>query len=182
VRAEGVLGGSPEADRCIYYVGKYVHKGIGEVHEATTAGQKGHLQRLWEAFRFEPCSPTCANWLRYGVQPEHAKPGLCRGKVHRHENLGFGGRRVLVSRKWSGTTLADHRADRRNWVRGLLGLPADPDPDRFLWIPASPRDPDVKPRELRLMLAVADRARWKSERAAALGTGAAAKTPDEPAA
>jgi hypothetical protein len=84
VRAEGVLGGSPEADRCIDYVGKYMHKGSGEVHEATTPGQKEHLQRLWEAFRFEPCSPTCANWLRYGVQPKHAKPGLepgfCRAR------------------------------------------------------------------------------------------------------
>lgn len=61
-----------------------------------------------------PCSPTCANWLRDGVQPEGAKagqqPGYCRGKAHRHQTLGFGGRRVLVSRKWSGKTLAVQRA------------------------------------------------------------------------
>jgi hypothetical protein len=28
----------------------------------------------------------------------------------------YGGRRVLVSRKWSGKTLADHKADRRAWT------------------------------------------------------------------
>jgi hypothetical protein len=172
VRAEGVLGGSPQAERCINYVGKYMHKGIGEVHEATTPRQQEHLQRLWEAFRYEPCSPTCANWLRYGVQPKGARsgmePGFCRGKAHRHETLGFGGRRVLVSRKWSGKTLADHRADRRNWVRGLLGLDDDPDSSKYLWIKAAPSDPDVQPKEIRLMLAIADRTRWKQEREAAL--------------
>ena len=35
-------------------------------------------------------------------------PVADRGKAHRHETLGFGGRRVLVSRKWSGKTLAVH--------------------------------------------------------------------------
>jgi len=29
-------------------------------------------------------------------------PGLCKGKAHKRENLGYGGRRCLVSRKWSG--------------------------------------------------------------------------------
>jgi hypothetical protein len=49
---------------------------------------------------------TCANWLRYGVLPKNAKPGLrpgyCKGKAHRREYLDDAGRRILVSRKWSG--------------------------------------------------------------------------------
>jgi Replication initiator protein, pSAM2 len=39
-------------------------------------------------------------------------PGHCSHKAHDRANLGLGGRRVLVSRKWTGTTLAVHRADR----------------------------------------------------------------------
>jgi hypothetical protein len=68
-----------------------------------------------------------------------------------------------VSRKWSGKTLADHRADQRNWVRDLLGLEDDPDPGRYLWVQAAPGDPDVLPRENRLLLAIADRSRWRDE-------------------
>jgi hypothetical protein len=30
------------------------------------------------------------------------RPGWCRSKAHDRENLGLGGRRVLVSRQWSG--------------------------------------------------------------------------------
>jgi hypothetical protein len=32
--------------------------------------------------------------------------------------------RRLVSRKWSGKTLADHRADRRTWLTSMLGISA----------------------------------------------------------
>ena len=167
VRAEGVLAGSQDAERCINYVGKYLTKSVDACHEVTSDRQQEHLDRLYQALRYEPCSPTCANWLRYGVQPRHPKPGLqpgyCKGKAHRYETLGYGGRRVLVSRKWSGKTLADHRADQRNWVRELLGLDNDPDKDRYLWVPAAPNDPDVMPRENRLLLAIADRTRWRKE-------------------
>ena len=44
---------------------------------------------------------TCANWLRYGIQPKNARPGLvpgrCKGKAHHPDHLGYAGRRVLVS-------------------------------------------------------------------------------------
>ncbi len=86
----------------------------------TTDAQAAHAGAL----RYEPCSPTCANWLRYGIQPKPARAGLrpgCRkGKAHRREYLGYAGRRVLVSRKWSGKTLADHRADRKDWLLSSL--------------------------------------------------------------
>jgi hypothetical protein len=55
---------------------------------------------------------------------EGMRPGRCTGKAHRREYLGYAGRRVLVSRKWSGKTLADHRADRKNWLLQTLGLSA----------------------------------------------------------
>lgn len=48
-------------------------------------------------------------------------------------------------------------------MRNLLGLPADTASNRYLWIPASASDPDVLPRENRLVLAIADRARWRDE-------------------
>ena len=59
--------------------------------------------------------------------------------------------------------LADHRADRRAWDRDLLGLPEDPDADNYLWVQAAPTDPDVLPRENRLLVAIADRSRWRDQ-------------------
>ena len=41
-------------------------------------------------------------------------------EAHSREHLGLGGRRVLVSRGWSGKTLAGHRADRSEVVRQAL--------------------------------------------------------------
>jgi hypothetical protein len=79
---------------------------------------------LAEEVRWLPCAPTCANWLRFGVQPKGASsgmvPGHCKHKAHDRANLGIGGRRVLVSRKWSGKTLAGHKADRAAVVRAAL--------------------------------------------------------------
>ncbi|MDQ1293555.1 MAG: hypothetical protein QG608_1436, partial [Actinomycetota bacterium] len=85
----------------------------------------------------------------------------CRGKAHRREHLGYGGRRILVSRKWSGKTLADHRYDRRAWVLATLGTsPEDMTRDRYLWRPAGPHDP-VAPLSRRLLTAIAERQRWR---------------------
>jgi hypothetical protein len=107
----------------------------------------------------EPCSPTCANWLRYGIQPKNAKPnmrpGACKGKAHRREYLGYAGRRVLVFRKWSGKTLADHRADRKNWLIETLDLPAT-DPTRYAWEAVAPGDQDRMPIAQRMLHVVAD--------------------------
>jgi len=75
--------------------------------------------------RWLPCIPGCGNWLRYGIQPRDAGPGLragsCPSKAHDGEHLGLGGRRVLVSRrKWTDKTLDVHRADRAAVVRQVL--------------------------------------------------------------
>ena len=115
--AQGVLAGSKDAARCIGYLTKYLTKQVADCHEAANDAQRAHVKRLADGLRFEPCSPRCSNWLRYGIQPKNAQrgltPGACKGKAHRREYLGYAGRRVLVSRKWSGKTLADHRADRK---------------------------------------------------------------------
>jgi hypothetical protein len=58
---------------------------------------------------------------------------MCSSRSHDRENLGVGGRRVQVSRAWSGKTLREHRADRAAVVREVLaeaGIEA-PDTDRM---------------------------------------------------
>jgi hypothetical protein len=162
--AQGVLAGSKGAARCIGYLTKYLTKHVADCHQATTDAQHAHADRLADALRYEPCSPTCANWLRYGVQPKNPRkglrPGYCKGKAHRREHLGYAGRRVLVSRKWSGKTLADHRADRKAWLLSTLGI-QQTDPARYSWEPVAPSDPDHMSHARRLLHVVADRLTWQ---------------------
>jgi hypothetical protein len=179
--AQGVLGGSKDASRCIGYLTKYLTKHVADCHQAQTDGQHAHVERLADALRYEPCSPVCANWLRYGVQPKNARAGLrpggCKGKAHRREHLGYAGRRVLVSRKWSGKTLADHRADRRDWLLTTLGIPAT-DPARYTWEPVTPGDPDHMPNGQRLLHVVADRQRWHAALTQARARASGQPAPD----
>ena len=165
--AQGVLAGTKDSARCVRYLTKYLTKQIAGCHTADTAAQRDHAARLADALRYEPCSPRCANWLRYGIQPKNARPdlipGLCRGKAHRYENLGYAGRRVLVSRKWSGKTLTDHRADRKAWLMAMLDLPVSTDDSgSYRWERVTPADPDHMPATQRLMHVLADRTVWKS--------------------
>ncbi|GAA2895042.1 hypothetical protein HD593_011498 [Nonomuraea rubra] len=170
VDVQGVLAGTPDADQCIRYLSKYLTKSLGESLDTDHQARRDHAARLAEALRFEPCSPTCANWLRYGIQPKDAKagmtPGRCRGKAHKPEHLGYAGRRVLVSRKWSNKTLAEHKQDRRTWVLEALGQ-ADqpPDPHRYAWKPFPAGDANVPPLAVRLLRTVAERQRWRAHMA-----------------
>ncbi|MEV7011148.1 replication initiator [Streptosporangium sp. NPDC051022] len=182
VDVQGLLAGSPDAHKRIGYLTKYLTKSLGDTldldekdqgedeeaagpaHAAINQARRDHAARLVEALRHEPCSPACANWLRYGIQPKGAKagmtPGRCRSKAHKAEHLGYAGRRVLVSRKWSNKTLRDHKADRRAWVLDMLGLPADDtaiDPHRYVWRPVSTKDPTRTPLPVRLLRGVANR-------------------------
>ena len=190
VQVDGVVGGSDNAQRCIGYLTKYLTKGLDECHTADTPPRQAHLDRMADALRYEPCSPRCANWLAYGVHPQQARagltPGHCKGKAHRRQTLGFGGRRVLVSRKWSGKNLADHRADRRNYVLATLGAvltrTGDPGPggtpqpvevsaveaaERYAWELLKPDDPDAPPRAHLVMHALAERVTWQAQYQAA---------------
>lgn len=163
---QGVLAGTRDADQCIRYLSKYLTKQLGQTLDAS-AQRVDHAARLVDALRYEPCSPTCPNWLRYGVQPKDAKrgmhPGRCRGKAHKPEHLGYAGRRVLVSRKWSNKTLTEHRQDRRSWAMQALGIPDEPtDPHRYVWKPVSAGDANIPSLALRLLRMIAERQRWKA--------------------
>src|SRR5256885_4585796 len=156
---KGVEAGSRDAERCIRYVTKYLTKDLGDQATPRGQAQRAHADRMHTELSVLPCSPTCANWLLYGIQPDRTKPGLipgrCTGKVHQRATLGFTGRRVLISRQWSGKTLADHRADNRAWVTAIVagtvdgedqddGWPKPADQSRrYHFELARPRDPDV---------------------------------------
>jgi len=120
----GVEGGTKDAERAIRYVTKYVTKNLADTAAPRGEHARAHFDRLHAELAILPCSPSCANWLLYGVQPGKAKPGLvpgrCVGKVHQADTLGFTGRRVLISRNWSGKTLTDHRHDNHTWVKAIL--------------------------------------------------------------
>jgi hypothetical protein len=171
---KGVDGGTQDAERCIRYVTKYVTKDLAEQANPRGEAQRAHFDRLHAELSVLPCSPTCANWLLYGAQPDKAKPGLvpgrCAGKVHQRNTLGFTGRRVLISRQWSGKTLADHRGDNREWVRAVMAGAVGEDqaeqahPEqqpRYTFELAKPGDPDVPPVEHRILRAISTRARWR---------------------
>ncbi|GLX96771.1 replication initiator [Herbidospora sp. NBRC 101105] len=165
VDAQGILSGTPDADQAIRYVSKYLTKSLGQAADSQAA--RDHADRLLEVLRYEPCTPTCPNWLRYGVQPKNAKPGMipgrCRAKAHKPEHLGYGGRRVLVSRKWSNKTLTEHKADRRTWVLEALGITDEPaDVGRYVWSPVKAGDPDLPPIRVRLLRSIRERLRWRA--------------------
>jgi hypothetical protein len=179
VHVKGILGGTEEAGRHVGYLTKYLTKSVGQaagLGEHATDAQWDHARRLHAELRITPCSPRCAVWLLYGIQPHGARhsmtPGRCKGKAHKPEHLGIAGRRVLVSRKWSNKTLDDHRAERGEFVRQLLeqaGIqPAHgPEDVPYVWERPAPADPDVPPRPVLLLRAVAERQRWKAEYTAA---------------
>jgi hypothetical protein len=187
---QGVLAGTAQADKLIGYLSKYLTKSVADCHHIDTPTAAEHQRRLWEELRYTPCSPRCPNWLRYGIQPEGAKDGMragfCRGKVHQLDTLGLGGRRVLVSRLWSGKTLADHRYDQQLWLRNLLqvarGIDDDIDPNTadhiaaaraggapapIAWERCRPGDPDVPDLARRILRAIAAKIKHREAIAAA---------------
>ena len=40
--------------------------------------REAHIDRLHDELRWLPCSPRCANWLRYGIQPDSPDPASRR--------------------------------------------------------------------------------------------------------
>lgn len=187
---QGVLAGTPDADQRIRYLAKYLTKSLGGGIGPEDGGRAAHAARLVEALRYEPCSPGCANWLRYGVQPKGAKegmvPGRCRGKAHRPEHLGYGGRRVLVSRRWSNKSLSEHRRERRAWVLEVLGLAGEDggdggrrEPGRYIWRPVPVGDPDLPGRRVRLLREVARAQRWRAHLAELLARAREVDVPPE---
>ncbi len=113
--------------KAIGHLTRYLVKDINETYgnpAELTGPQLRHMATLHHHVRWLPCSPECCNWLRFGVQPKDVVPGMapgeCPAKAHDRHHLGIGGRRVLVSRQWTGKTLTEHRADRAAIVRATL--------------------------------------------------------------
>ena len=202
VDLQGILETEDDADRRVAYLTKYLTKSIsgtcGDADELSPAQQR-HLRRLQREVRWLPCSPRCWNWLRFGVQPQDAGegmvPGSCPGKAHDPENLGCGGRRVLVSRRWTGKTLKGHAADRAEVVRQVLAAAGIEVPDaqrlaadirradgvpRFEWKIWNPMDSTVPMYRQVLTRSIAERMRWKAEYAAAKEALSPARQVGEP--
>ncbi|WP_307724112.1 replication initiator [Pseudonocardia asaccharolytica] len=178
VHVKGILGGTEEAGRRIGYLTKSIGQAAG-LDDTTSARKREHVRRLTAELAVTPCSPRCAIWLLYGIQPKGARlsmtSGRCKGKAHRPEHLGIAGRRVLVSRKWSNKSLTDHRAERAEFVRQLLARagiqPAHAvDDGPFEWERTRPGDTDVPPRPVLLLHAIHQRQRWRADYDAALLT------------
>src|SRR5829696_5338530 len=194
----GIIAPSADADRAVRYLTKYITKAVSDPLDdaGNSAAREAHIDRMAAELQYLPCSPRCANWLRYGVQPDESRPGLipgrCWSKAHDRENLGLGGRRVLVSRDWSGKTLAEHRADRATVVREALlsagvvapeterlaasvlasdGLP------RFVWTDERP-DPASYTRVI--LASIAERQRWRTQYQEAVDTVSATGPPEPP--
>ncbi|SDR82333.1 hypothetical protein SAMN04488543_0558 [Friedmanniella luteola] len=183
----GTIAPSEDADRAVRYLTKYLTKAVADTHTEPDSEPEpvveAHVDRLHAELRYLPCSERCANWLRYGVQPDQAGPGLtpgrCPSKAHDREHLGLGGRRVLVSRQWSGKRLAEHKADRSTVVREALlaaGIVApeterlaaavtlaDGSP-RFVWTDTRP---DARTYARVLLASIAERHKWRDQYEAA---------------
>lgn len=183
---QGIIASAEDqVGKAIGYLTKYLVKDINETYgdpDDITPAQLRHIATLHQHVRWLPCSPECCNWLRFGVQPKDAVPGItpgeCASKAHDRHHLGLGGRRVLVSRQWTGKTLTEHKADRAEVVRQTLAeagiAPPDSDrcsatairPDgkpRFEWSPVAPEDDDV-PTYRRVMAdSIAEAVRWRAE-------------------
>ena len=84
VDPRGVKAGSKDAERTIRYITKYLTKDITEHVTPTADPQRAHFDRLHAELSVLPCSPTCANWILYGIKPKGAssklKPGNCPGQ------------------------------------------------------------------------------------------------------
>jgi hypothetical protein len=200
VKPEGVIGGTDEAERLVGYLSKYLTKSVADAVACDTPAGQAHQRRLWEELRYTPCSPRCPNWLRYGIQPKNPRPtmqaGHCKAKVHGYDTLAIGGRRVLVSRDWSGKSLDDHRYDQLAWIRKLLQLqPKEGDgedqavpvdaarqgaaPDPIRWTYAKPTDPGVPDISRRLLRMISTRIQQRAAIQAAQAQAAAEGGPPE---
>jgi Replication initiator protein, pSAM2 len=190
---QGLTAGTPGAERAIGYLCKYLTKPIAGTYDNSddvSPARAAHIDRLAEEVRWLPCAPTCANWLRYGIQPAAAQagmvPGHCKHKAHDRDHLGLGGRRVLVSRKWSGKTLAGHKADRAAVVRQALE-DAGIDPDdhdelsvvgsdgRWSWELLGRSRVDAPTYAAAISQVIRTRQRWRAEYDAARSAVAAAR-------
>ncbi|MET8653421.1 replication initiator [Nocardia aurea] len=164
-----IIAGTPEMDRKVAYLTKYLTKSVTEVLESDSARVNRHYDRLHEELQRTPCSDKCPVWLRYGIVPKNAsektQPGRCRGKNHRRDLLGVPGKRCVSSGDWTGKTIPDHKAERMEFVRKELAAIGifPPDTSHLRITPVSPGDRDVPPRSDLILALVSARLKQRSQ-------------------
>ncbi|WP_405149363.1 helitron helicase-like domain-containing protein [Nocardia salmonicida] len=164
-----ILGGTDKMERRVRYLTKYLTKSVADLLEPGSRRVAEHYDRLHAEMCVTPCSPSCGVWLRYGIVPkgasEKTQPGYCKRKAHRRDTLALPGRRVLNSKKWTGKTLPDHKAERAEFVRQQLAAVGivKPDTSHVRVYPVPPGDPDAPPREHLVMALVNARSKWRVE-------------------
>ena len=172
VHSKGILGGTEEAGRHIGYLTKYLTKSTGEVVEADTARLRDHHDRLHAELSVTPCSPRCAVWLLYGIQPQgREQQDHCRGTARggriggpRSACRGGGcwcrgsGREDARRPQGRPEGLRRGRRWRRSGSRSRNRTRA-----RLVWRKVEPGDPQVPPRPHLVMHAIAERITWKAE-------------------
>jgi hypothetical protein len=77
---KGIIAPSPDADRAVRYLTKYLTKAISDPLNDPEAdppqgAREAHIDRMAAELQYLPCSPRCANRLRYGIQPDQPGPG-----------------------------------------------------------------------------------------------------------
>ncbi|MEU0875733.1 replication initiator [Nocardia brasiliensis] len=158
-----ILAGTPEMDRKVGYLTKYLTKSVAEVLDTDSPRVQRHYDRLHAQLKRTPCSPTCAVWLRYGIVPKGAsdktQAGHCRGRNHRRDLLGVPGKRCISSTEWTGKTIPDHKAERLEFVRNELAAIGiiPPDTSHLRITPVQPDDRDAPPRSHLVMALVSAR-------------------------
>ncbi|MFE5480748.1 replication initiator [Nocardia sp. NPDC056541] len=168
-KAVQILAGTPEMDRKVGYITKYLTKSISETLETDSARTERHYDRLHAELQKTPCSKTCGVWLRYGIVPkgatEKTQPGRCRGKNHRRDLLAVPGRRCVTSNDWTGKTLPDHKAERLDFVRAELAAIGiiPPDTSHLRITPVGPGDKDAPPRSHLVLALVTTRINQRAQ-------------------
>ena len=135
---------------CIGYLTKYLTKHVADCHQAPTPSP---ARARGTAGRRAPVRAVLADVRELAALRRPAArtrgracgPGTARARRTAASTSATPGRRVLVSRKWSGKTLADHRADRRAWLMRHARTPGQPTRPAYTWEPVTPGDPDHMP-------------------------------------
>jgi hypothetical protein len=74
---QGLLGHTRDSERRIGYLTKYLTKSLADTYaddDEGSARQRAHVDRMHQEVRWLPCTPRCANWLRFGIQPMRPSP------------------------------------------------------------------------------------------------------------
>ncbi|WP_063920559.1 replication initiator [Nocardia salmonicida] len=150
--AQQIIAGTEGMDYGVRYLTKYLTKSLGELLNPGSRRVAEHYDRLHAELCVTPCSSRCGVWLLYGIVPkgasEKTQPGKCKANAHRRDTLGLPGRRVLVSGKWTGKTVPDHKAERMEFVRQQLAAVGiyPPDTSHLRITPVRPGDKDAPPK------------------------------------